>query len=145
MNRIKSVKFQSWDSTPDDSPEAQFALQFVGYLAAGDFDAAHRALSAELRATLSPSKLREHYASIISYWECDVGVIRLMGVSNVLPPPRVPEVFGWIVPEPVSDVSERNFSVSIESDPEGLVEFIQGRIGPEDGRLVIRDILWGRP
>ena len=62
------------------SIQGQLALRFVCCLVAGDFDAAHQMLSAELQAILPPSELRKHYTSITSYWDCDVKVIRLMDV-----------------------------------------------------------------
>jgi hypothetical protein len=52
---------------PATTPHGKIALAFAKALASGDFDGAHRMLTPELAAELSPARLKAKYEHMVSY------------------------------------------------------------------------------
>jgi hypothetical protein len=113
------------------TPQGRVAVAFAAALVSGDFAGARELLAPELRGLLSPDDLREELYEMFSYAEVK------------------PQRFKFHSPRTTADwpgKSDEDVSweyVGIEGD--GNLEAVDLLVSEREGRLVIRDIIWGRP
>jgi hypothetical protein len=120
----------------DTPPHARLALAFARALAAGDFQAAHKMLSPALRADFPPERLRQEYEGMFEYaGDTKAAAVELGSTMEDWPDKAGAEV-GWayvsiVGPNPVHGGD--------------WVEAVAVTVEQTDGRLLIRDVQWGRP
>ena len=115
---------------PGQSRQGQVALEFARALSVGRFDEAHKHLSSELGQQLPVPKLREAYEGMVSYGQPGkADVVQVMEAMDYWPAKKAGDV-GWAY-----------VAIAGDSFSEGLAIVV----ADEGGRLVIRDIEWGRP
>jgi hypothetical protein len=113
---------------PSDTPQGKVASAFAHLLVSGDFVAAHAMLTASLKASVSTERLKDEYDSMIQGGDPPDFIGVMEAVEDR--PARQPEDVGWAY-------------VAI-SGP-GYGEAVAVVVAREDGRPVIRSIVWGRP
>jgi len=113
-------------------PYAEVAVEFASALLRGDFEQAHRFLSRKLAEELSPEELREKYFEMFRGYT-DETPARIQFDEEFCDeewPAKQPGDLGWAY-------------VGLLGD--NVVEAVTPIVAVEDGRLVVREIDWGRP
>ena len=124
------------DAETRESPHGRVALAFAQALACGDFQKAHRMLSPILREDFPPSKLKHEYEQMFSYaGDTKATEVDVIGAMQSWPSKEDTDV-GWAYasisgPDPIHG-GFWNEAVAV------IVE-------DNNGRLFIREIVWGRP
>jgi hypothetical protein len=114
---------------PRDSDQGKIALKFANALVSGDYETAHKMLSAALREKLSLSKLQETYEAMIEYGNSPPDFIDVMNILDNWSSKQNEDI-GWAY-------------VAISGD--GYGEAVSVVVSQEDEKNLIRDIEWGRP
>lgn len=114
-------------------PHGQFALAFAKALAAGQFDRAAEMLTPELQKEYPPAALQTRYEKMFSY----AGNVKADSVD------LVNTVENW--PEP-TDLGWAYVSIgAIDEKGAGYGEAVAVTVTQRAGKLLIREIEWGRP
>lgn len=114
---------------PRDSDQGKVALKFAKALVTGDYDTAHKMLSAELREQLSLSELQKTYEKMIEYGRSSPYFIDVMSILDDWSSKQKEDI-GWAY-------------VAISGD--GYGEAVSVVVTQEDEKSLIREIEWGRP
>lgn len=112
-----------------ETEEGAIAFGFASALASGDFGKAHNMLAKTFRETMTPDDLRTHFDQMLSYAESKPTMIEVMAVSRN---------FSWMKPDELATVY-----TAINGDD--FCEAVDLRICREDGRIAIKEVIWGRP
>lgn len=114
-----------------EAPYAQLAVRFANDLVSGDFDRAYTLLSPELRADLTPDRLRETYEAMIEYGDGPPTDIELIVTMEQ-----------WQLPEQRStDLGWAYVAIAGNGYSEAVTVIVEAT---EDGPT-IRHLEWGRP
>jgi hypothetical protein len=111
------------------TPQGEFALAFGRSLVAERFADAHGMLASSLRSSLSPAELEEKFASMIATGDGPPETAEVVAGDDDWPA-KEPKDIGWVY-------------VAIGGN--GFNEAVTLTIAREEGRMVIREIEWGRP
>ena len=115
---------------------ADIGLRFAREMIAQEYDEASRLLSSELQAACPPSELRRSFEAMTQSSEGTTETIGAQAVTGADASEmsqwrtKLPGDFGWVY----VSIHGRDFN-----------EAVAVIIADEAGRLVIRDIAWGRP
>jgi hypothetical protein len=116
------------------TPCGMVALAFAHALAAGLFDAAQLILTPALCLDFPASRLRSEYNNMFSYVGGSADDVHLLGLMNEWPG-KLP-----------TDVGSAYVGISGgDSNGDTWNEAVDVVVTRSDGRLLIRDIKWGRP
>ena len=113
---------------PSDTPQGRVALAFAHLLVSGNFVAAHGMLAASLKASVPTERLKEEYDSMIQDGD----------------PPDFIGVMEAVEDRPARQLRDVGWAYVAISGP-GYGEAVAVVVAQEDGRSVIRSIVWGRP
>jgi hypothetical protein len=120
---------------PATTPHGKIALAFTKALASGDFDGAHRMLAPELASEFPPARLKTKYEQMIRYaGKTKATDVEIMNTLEDFPAKEQTDV-GWAYASFVGP-HEKGGSWG---------EAVAVIVADRDGRLLIRDIEWGRP
>jgi hypothetical protein len=111
---------------PTESKQKEFALTFAKSLVTGDYESAHKMLSASLREELSLTQLKQTYKRMVSYFATSPDYIEL--IDPVWRYENSEDLWAY---------------VSIGDD--GHLEAVTVVMTQESEDIVIRKIDWGRP
>jgi hypothetical protein len=114
---------------PGETRQGKVGLAFARALAARQFEQAHQLLSTSLASRYSVEKLRSEYEGMVSYGNGPATVVEVVTVMDDWPARQAGDV-GWAYVAIVGD----DFS-----------EAVTVTVAEESGKLVIRDVQWGRP
>jgi hypothetical protein len=111
---------------------AEVAVAFASALVAGDFDGAASMLASDLRRQLPPGSLREQFSAMFrGYAEGEPRAVHFDEEFQLEEWPRKrPGDVGWAY-------------VGIEGDD--FVEAVSVVVADVGGKLLIREVTWGRP
>jgi hypothetical protein len=110
-------------------PHAEVADQFARAIVAGDFEAAHRLLTPDLRLRVSPAGLKATFEKMIDYGDGPITHVEVMNTLEEWPARKD------------GDVRWAYAAMSGDSFCEA-VTVVVARYGSE---LLIRELDWGRP
>jgi hypothetical protein len=108
---------------PTESKQKEFALTFAKSLVAGDYESAHKMLSASLREELSLTQLKQTYEEMVDYFDNPINDIEIGD--------------GW----QDDDIFWTYVSISCD----GEFEAVTVAMSQESEDIVICKIDWGRP
>jgi hypothetical protein len=124
------------DAPAPESPHGQVALAFARALAAGDFETAHRMLSPTLRDEWPPGQLQREYEQMFSYaGETKATGVELADTWEDWPGKQDADIGG-------AYVSIIGPNAVFGGD---WVEAVAVTVEDNNGRPLIREIIWGRP
>ena len=112
-----------------ETPHGAVAVAFARALAGGDYAAAHKMLSRELKVIRPPKKLKRHFESMIAYGN---GPVTGLFVTHIMTewPDKRPKDVAWVY---------------VAMSGEDFSEAVSVVVAGERGALVIRELEWGRP
>lgn len=114
---------------PQDTPHGQVAFQFASHLVAGEYEEAHRLLSAKAKQEWPDSLLQSTYEGMVEYFECPPTLVMVVNTMEEWPDIQ-PKDIGWAYAAIVGD---------------GESEAVTVIVCEEGGSHVVRVIEWGRP
>ena len=117
---------------PETLPQDAVSLAFAEAIAAGDYELAHTMLSARLQEATSAAQLADDFNLMTSYADCPPAIrpeLLVMEGMNDWPDKQEGDV-GWAYVAMFNNYYSEAVSVVVSH---------------EQGRNVIREIVWGRP
>ncbi len=116
-------------AVPQRTTQGEVGLLFAQALVAGDFKRAHRLLEPGLGTQYTPAKLEIEYRDMISYGGGAAKEVRVMTALDYWPAKQLGDV-GWAY-------------VAISGD--SFSEAVTVTVAEFGGRMLIRELEWGRP
>lgn len=115
--------------TPQQTPHGKVGFEFASALVAENFVQASQLLSTAAKKEWSAAKLELTYSNMIEYFENSPNFIQVMNTLEAWPA-KQPGDIGWAY-----------VAISGESESEAVAVIVCS----ENGKMLIRDIEWGRP
>ncbi len=116
---------------PGATPQGFTALTFAGALVAGEYDAAYGMLSSSLQAMTSAMQLQAEFESMVDYFDGPPDHVVISFTMDEWPDKHPADV-GWAY-------------AAILNANETHHEAVTVVVAHEQGKNVIREIIWGRP
>jgi hypothetical protein len=113
------------------TPVGKIALKFAQALVAGEYEAAHKMLSASLGEMFPPARLQTELAAMIEYGDGPPDIVEVISIDDMREwPSRQQADVGWAYVA----ICGKDYS-----------EAVAVVITDEGHRHIIRDLEWGRP